>query len=180
MKPIRTLLALTALPAVLLAVLLAGTACGISPTDVQDRGNAPTIAIPPPSKTIFLIRGGKLALEPADVDDDTVASLLTALFAASTQPLGDRDTALRAFTYLRIKDSINPPQRDEVQLPRTSTLTVYISGDGTLTNLGKAQIVCTAQQDAAFEQVKIVRVNENRPAKTEGQFTCGQLEDITS
>ncbi|MEV0380718.1 hypothetical protein [Nonomuraea sp. NPDC050643] len=159
-----------------IAALLAITACGISPTDVQDRGNAPTIRIPPPSKTIYLIRDGKLALEPADVENDTVASLLGALFAASSQPLGDRDTALRGFTYLRIKNSINPVQRDEIQLPRTSTLTVYIRGEGTLTKLGMAQIVCTAQQDAAFELVKIVRENENRPSKTEGRFTCGELK----
>ncbi|MFB4279298.1 hypothetical protein ACBJ59_28705 [Nonomuraea sp. MTCD27] len=166
----------TPVRALAIAALLTLTACGISPTDVQDRGNAPTIRIPPPSKTIFLIRNGELALEPADVDTDTVASLLGALFEASTQPLGDRDTALRGFTYLRIKNSINPPQRDEIQLPRTSTLTVYISGEGTLTKLGKAQIVCTAQQDAAFELVKIVRENENSPSRTEGEFTCGELK----
>jgi hypothetical protein len=168
---------MTALRVLALALLLALTACGISPTDVQDRGNAPTIKIPPPSKTIFLIRNGKLALEAADVENDTVASLLGALFAASSQPLdGGRDTALRGFTYLGIKDSLNPVQRDEVQLPRTSTLTVYIRGEGTLTRLGMAQIVCTAQQDAAYEMVKIVRENVNRPSKSEGQHTCGELK----
>ncbi|MEV4106885.1 hypothetical protein [Nonomuraea sp. NPDC049695] len=156
--------------------LVAVAACGISPTDVQDRGNVPTVRIPPPSKTIYLIRDGKLALEPADVENDTVASLLGALFAASEQPLGERDTALRGFTYLGIKDSLNPVQRDEIQLPRTSTLTVYIRGDGTLTKLGKAQIVCTAQQDAAFELVKIVRENVHRPSKSEGRYTCGELK----
>ncbi|SEG98996.1 hypothetical protein SAMN05444920_112156 [Nonomuraea solani] len=159
-----------------IAMLLALTACGISPTDVQDRGGAPTIKIPPPSKTIYLIKNGQLTLEPADVENDTVASLLGALFAASSQPLGDRDTALRGFTYLRIKNSINPIQRDEIQLPRTSTLTVYVGGEGTLTQLGKAQIVCTAQQDAAFELVRIVRENRNRPSKSEGRFTCGELK----
>ncbi|MEZ7127923.1 hypothetical protein ACBR40_21585 [Nonomuraea sp. AD125B] len=155
-------------------------ACGISPTDVQERGNAPTISIPPPSKTIFLIRDGKLTLEPADVGDDTVESLLGALFAASGQPLGNRETALRGFTYLRTKDSLNPVQRDEMQLPRTLTLTVYIRGAGALSDLGKAQIVCTAQQDAAYEQVKIVRDNENRPPKDEGRYTCGDLRSATS
>ncbi|MFG1703905.1 hypothetical protein ACFLIM_12000 [Nonomuraea sp. M3C6] len=162
--------------ALTIAVLLTVTACGISPTDVQDRGNAPTIRIPPPSKTIYLIRDGRLALEPADVENDTVGSLLGALFDASTQPLGNRDTALRGFTYMGIKDSVNPVQRDEVQLPRTSTLTVFVRGEGTLTKLGKAQIVCTAQQDAAFELVKIVRENENRPSESEGRFTCGELK----
>ncbi|MFC5830449.1 hypothetical protein [Nonomuraea insulae] len=170
MKPIRIL------TAALLTALLATGACGITPTDVQDRGNAPTIKIPPPSKTIYLIRDGELTLEPADVDDDTVESLLGALFDASTQPLGVRDTALRGFTYLRSKNSINPPQRDEIQLPRTSTLTVYISGEGTLTKLGKAQIVCTAQQEIEFEMVKIVRENKNRPSTSEGRFTCGELK----
>ncbi|MGN9840782.1 hypothetical protein ACTMTI_21935 [Nonomuraea sp. H19] len=161
----------------LIAALMAVTACGISPTDVQERGNAPVIRIPPPSKTIFLIRNGELALEPADVEDDTVESLLGALFQASTKPLDDgQDTALRGFTYLGIKDSLNPVQRDEVQLPRTSTLTVFIRGEGTLSKLGRAQIVCTAQQDAAFEQVKIVRDNENRPPKVEGRFDCGDLK----
>ncbi|TMR97584.1 hypothetical protein [Nonomuraea basaltis] len=159
-----------------IAALLAVAACGISPTDVQDRGTAPTIRIPPPSKTIYLVRDGELTLEPADVEDDTVESLLGALFAASSQPLGDRDTDLRGFTYLGIKDSLNPVQRDEMQLPRTSTLTVHIRGQGTLTRLGMAQIVCTAQQDAAYEQVKIVRDNENRPAKVEGRFRCGDLK----
>ncbi|QYC44982.1 hypothetical protein Nocox_37140 [Nonomuraea coxensis DSM 45129] len=164
--------------ALLACVLLA--ACGISPTDVQERGNAPTVSIPPPSKTIYLIRNGKLAREPADVGDDTVESLLGALFAASGQPLGDRDTALRGFTYLRTKDSLNPVQRDEMQLPRTLTLTVYIRGSASLSDLGKAQIVCTAQQDAAYEQVKIVRDNENRPPKDEGRYTCGDLRGATS
>ncbi|TDC91552.1 hypothetical protein E1292_42490 [Nonomuraea deserti] len=157
------------------AALVGAAACGISPTDVQDRDNAPTTRIPPPSKTIYLLKDGELILEPADVDNDTVGSLLGALFDASTQPLGNRDTALRGFTYIGIKDSLNPIQRDEVQLPRTSTLTVYIRGEGTLTKLGKAQIVCTAQQEAAFELVKIVRENENRPSKTEGRYTCGEL-----
>jgi hypothetical protein len=157
------------------AALLAVGACGISPTDVQDKGNAPTVRAPPPSKTIYLIKDGKLTLEPADVADDTVESLLGALFAASRQPLGDRDTALRGFMYLGIKDSLNPVRRDEVLLPRTSTLTVFIRGDGTLTELGKAQIVCTAQQDAAYEQVKIVRDNVNRPPKDEGRYICGDL-----
>ncbi|MFC4008256.1 hypothetical protein ACFOY2_13575 [Nonomuraea purpurea] len=159
-----------------LLALLAVTACGIAPTDVQDRGNAPTIRIPPPSKTIYLIKDGDLSLEPADVEDDTVDSLLGALFQASTQPLGDRDTALRGFTYQGIKDSLNPVRRDEIKLPRTSTLTVIIRGEGTLTPLGKAQIVCTAQQDAAYEEVKIVRVEQNRPSRSEGQFTCGELK----
>jgi hypothetical protein len=168
MKPIRAL--------ALAAALLAAAACGISPTDVQDRGNAPTIRIPPPSKTIYLIRDGRLALEPADVANETVDSLLGALFDASTQPLGDRDTGLRGFTYLRTKDSLNPVQRDEIQLPRTSTLTVYIRGDGTLSKLGKAQIVCTAQQEAAYELVNIIRENANRPSQSEGRFTCGELK----
>lgn len=168
MKTIRVLAAVS---------LLAGAACGISPTDVQDRGNAPTVKIPPPSKTIYLIRNGKLTLEPADVENDTVDSLLGALFGASRQPLLDgRDTALRGFTYLRTKNSVNPPQRDEIQLPRTSTLSVYIRGEGTLTRIGIAQIVCTAQQDAAFEQVKIIRDNPNRPPKVEGRYTCGELK----
>lgn len=105
-----------------------------------------------------------------------MASLLGALFAVSSQPLENRDTALRGFTYLRSKNSVDPPQRDEIQLPRTSTLTVYISGEGTLSQLGKAQIVCTAQQDAAFEMVKIVRENKNRPSTSEGRFTCGELK----
>ncbi|MCF6470821.1 hypothetical protein FAF44_20845 [Nonomuraea sp. MG754425] len=159
-----------------IALLAMTAACGISPTDVQEMGNAPTVRIPPPSKTIYLIRDGELALEPADVEDDTVDSLLGALFDASTQPLGDRDTALRGFAYMRTKNSINPPQRDEMQLPRTSTLTVYISGEGTLTKLGMAQIVCTAQQDAAFELVKVVRENAGRPSRVEGRHTCGELK----
>jgi hypothetical protein len=158
-----------------IAALLAVTACGISPTDVQNRGNAPTIELPPPSKTIYLIRNGALTLEPADVEDDTVASLLGALFSASSEPLGNRDTALRGFTYEGIKDSLNPVQRDEIQLPRTSTLTVYIKGDGPLSRLGKAQIVCTAQQDAAFEEVRIVRQNDDRPSTSEGRYICGDL-----
>ncbi|TDD52892.1 hypothetical protein E1286_08475 [Nonomuraea terrae] len=162
--------------ALLLACVIALPACGITPTDVQDQGHAPTVRIPPPSKTIYLLRDGELALEPADVADDTVNSLLGALFRASTQPLGDRDTALRGFTYLRTKNSVNPVHRDEVQLPRTSTLTVYISGEGTLTRLGKAQIVCTAQQDAAYEIVRIVRENGNRPPESEGRYTCGELK----
>ncbi|GAA3577867.1 hypothetical protein GCM10022419_068970 [Nonomuraea rosea] len=174
MSPVRTLTAARAL--ILIAGLLVVAACGISPTDVQDRGNAPTIKVPPPSKTIYLIKDGGLALEPADVRSDSVEDLLKALFAASTQPMDDRDTALRDFTYLRSDDSLNPVQRDEIRLPRTSTLTVYISGYGTLSKLGKAQIVCTAQQEVAFELVKIVRQNANRPPKSEGRYTCGELK----
>jgi hypothetical protein len=168
MKNVRALLAAMAFMVV--------AACGISPTDVLDRDNAPTTRIPPPSKTIYLIRDGKLTLEPADVANDTVESLLGALFAASTQPLGDRDTELRGFTYLRVNDSLNPVRRDEVILPRTSTLTVYIRGEGKLSRLGMAQIVCTAQQDAAFEEVRIIRDNENRPPQDEGRHTCPDLK----
>ncbi|SEK39934.1 hypothetical protein [Nonomuraea pusilla] len=172
MRP-RTLLTAAALCATLAGL----SACGISPTDVEDRGAAPTIHVPPPSKTIFLIRNGELTKEPADVGNNTVGSLLGALFAASTEPLTDgRDTALRGFALVRIKDSLNPITRDEVQLPRTSTLTVYIKGEGTLSKLGKAQIVCTAQQDAAFEEVKIVRENDDRPPTSEGRYICGDLK----
>ncbi|MEU8245318.1 hypothetical protein [Nonomuraea sp. NPDC048916] len=161
--------------ALLLAASLAAAGCGISPNAVQERTGPPVIQVPPPSKTIYLLKDGKLTREPADVDSDTVESLLTALFAASSQPLGDRETALRGFTLERIEDSLNPIQRDEIQLPRTSTLTVFVKGAGTLSRPAKAQIVCTAQQDAAFEQVKIVHTYENRPPKTEGRFICGDL-----
>ncbi|WP_219471666.1 hypothetical protein [Nonomuraea rhizosphaerae] len=162
----------------LLAATLAGaTGCGITPTDVEEKAPAPVIEVPPPSKTYFLLRNGELTLEPADVDSDTVSSLLTALFDASDEPLGDLDTALRGFTFEGIEDSLNPIQRDEVQLPRTSTLTVFVKGEGTLSKPAKAQIVCTAQQDAAFEQVKIVHEYPgNRPSKTEGRFICGDLK----
>ncbi|MGW2218572.1 hypothetical protein ACWCSD_26630 [Nonomuraea sp. NPDC001684] len=158
------------------AALLAVAACGISPTDVQTKGAAPTIKLPPPSKTIYLIRNKQLTLEPADVESGTVGSLLGALFAASDQPLGDRTTELHGLEYVGMKDSLDPVQRDEMQLPRTSTLTVYFKGDRPLSRLGKAQIVCTAQQDFAFEQVKIVRENDGRPAKAEGRpYTCREL-----
>ncbi|GAA2817553.1 hypothetical protein GCM10020220_002150 [Nonomuraea rubra] len=39
-----------------------------------------------------------------------------------------------------------------------------------------AQIVCTAQQDAAYEVVRIVRENQGRPPKDEGRHTCGELK----
>ncbi|GGP12021.1 hypothetical protein GCM10012278_58110 [Nonomuraea glycinis] len=160
-----------------MAALLLAAACGISPTDVMERGGPPVVRVPPPSKTIYLLKDGELALEPADVDSDSVSSLLTALFDASTQPLGDRDTALRGFAFEGTEDSLNPVQRDEVKLPRTSTLTVFIRGDGTLTEPGKAQIVCTAQQDTTVEEVKIVRRYVDRPSSTtEGRLTCGEFK----
>ncbi|MEV0197946.1 hypothetical protein [Nonomuraea sp. NPDC050691] len=155
-------------------VVVAG--CGIAPTDVREVARPPTVQVPPPSKTIYLLKDGRLTKEPADVESDTVESLLTALFAASTQPLEGRDTALRGFTLEGIKDSLNPVRRDEVQLPRTSTLTVIVKGEGTLSRPAKAQIVCTAQQDAAFEQVKIIHRYENRPSIVEGRFICGDLK----
>jgi hypothetical protein len=159
----------------LLIGMLAG--CGITPTDVEERASPPVIAVPPPSKTYYLLKDGKLTLEPADVDSDTVSSLLTALFDASDEPLGELDTALRGFRFEGIEDSLNPIRRDETQLPRTSTLTVYVKGEGTLSRPAKAQIVCTAQQDAAFEQVKIVhQYPGNRPSKSEGRFICGDLK----
>lgn len=158
------------------AALLAVAACGISPTDVQTRGDDPVIKLPPPSKTIYLVRNGELTLEPADVESDTVGSLLGALFAASGQSLGDRTTELRGFEYVGMKDSLDPVQRDEKQLPRTSTLTVYIKGDRPLTRLGKAQIVCTAQQDTAVEKVEIVRKRDGRPSVLEERRICGDLK----
>ncbi|WP_336208013.1 hypothetical protein [Nonomuraea sp. LPB2021202275-12-8] len=157
-----------------LATLLLAAACGISPTDVVDRAGSPVVEVPPPSKTIYLLKDGELTLEPADVDSDSVSSLLTALFAASTQALGDRDTALRGFALEGIEDSLNPIPRDEVKLPRTSTLTVFIRGDGTLSVLAKAQIVCTALQDASVEEVKIVRKYADRPPTTERRIACGE------
>ncbi|MEV0591635.1 hypothetical protein [Nonomuraea cavernae] len=162
--------------ALVLAAWLAVAGCGISPNAVEERTRPPVIQVPPPSKTIFLLKDGELTREPADVESDAVESLLTALFAASTQPLGQLDTALRGFTLERIEDSLNPVQRDEVQLPRTSTLTVYVRGEGTLSRPAMAQIVCTAQQDAALEQVKIIHTYRNRPPKTEGRFICGDLK----
>ncbi|NUW35330.1 hypothetical protein HTZ77_28425 [Nonomuraea sp. SMC257] len=163
--------------ALLTGVVPVVAGCGIAPTDAREVARPPTVQVPPPSKTIYLLKDGRLTKEPADVESDTVESLLTALFAASRQPLQDgRDTALRGFTLEGIKDSLNPIRRDEVQLPRTSTLTVIVKGEGTLSRPAKAQIVCTAQQDAAFEQVKIVRRYENRPSTVEGRFICGDLK----
>lgn len=157
------------------AALLLGTGCGISPSGVAERATAPVARIPPPSKTIYLLRDGELILEPADVASDSVDSLLRALFAASTQPLGDRDTALRGFLLIGVEDSLNPVRRDEVKLPRTSTLTVSVKGEGTLSRPGKAQIVCTAQQDAAIEEVTIVQQRGDRPPVKESGLTCGEL-----
>ncbi|MFD0470176.1 sensor histidine kinase [Nonomuraea thailandensis] len=50
-----------AITSIAAALLLAATACGISPTDVQDRGDAPTVKIPPPTKTIYLVKNGRLS-----------------------------------------------------------------------------------------------------------------------
>jgi hypothetical protein len=68
-------------PLILAATLLLG-GCGIAPTDVIERAPAPVIEIPPPSKTIYLLKDGELTLEPADVGSASVESLLRALFAA--------------------------------------------------------------------------------------------------
>jgi hypothetical protein len=154
------------------AALLLAAACGIAPTDVRDGAEAPVVDIPPPSKTIYLLKDGQLSLEPVDVQSDSVSSLLNALFAASTQPLGDLDTALRGFVFEGIEDSLNPIQRDEVIVPRTSTLTVFIKGEGTLSRAGKAQIVCTAKQDVAVDEVKIVQRSGDRPDTTESGLQC--------
>lgn len=162
--------------ALLLVTGCVAAGCGITPTGVVDVAGPPTVRIPPPSKTIYLLKDDELALEPADVENDTVDSLLTALFQASDLHLVGRYTALRGFTYEGIQDSLNPIQRDEVKLPRTSTLTVYIKGVGTLPKMAKAQIVCTAQQDAAYEQVKIIRQYTRRAPRSEGQYTCGDLK----
>jgi len=158
------------------ALLLATVACGISPTEVLDRAAAPIIEIPPPSKTIYLLKDGELTREPADVQSESVSDLLMALFAASTKPLGDRDTALRGFVLKGVEDSLNPIPRDEVKLPRTSTLTVFLTGEGTLSRPAMAQIVCTAQQDTSVEQVRIVRMHRGRPSVRENGLTCGELK----
>lgn len=157
------------------ALVIGVAACGIPPTDVIERAAAPVIEVPPPSKTIYLLKDGELTMEPADVSSASVESLLRALFAASTQPLGKLDTALHGFVFDGIEDSLNPIQRDEVKLPRTSTLTVYVRGDGTLSKTAMAQIVCTAQQDTAIEGVKIVQKFGDRPPTTESGLTCGEL-----
>ncbi|MDA0635683.1 hypothetical protein OUY22_19865 [Nonomuraea sp. MCN248] len=157
------------------AVLLGGVACGIAPTGVIERAPAPVIEVPPPSKTIYLLKNGELTMEPADVGSASVESLLRALFAASTQQLGELDTALHGFAFDGIEDSLNPIQRDEVKLPRTSTLTVYVKGEGTLSRTAMAQIVCTAQQDTAVQEVRIVLRNGDRAPRTERGLTCGKL-----
>ncbi|MFC5817091.1 hypothetical protein [Nonomuraea harbinensis] len=157
------------------ALVVGVAACGIPPTDVIERAAAPVIEVPPPSKTIYLLKDGELTMEPADVSSASVESLLRALFAASAQPLGKLDTALHGFVFDGIEDSLNPIQRDEVKLPRTSTLTVYVRGDGTLSKTAMAQIVCTAQQDTAIEGVKIVQKFGDRPPVTESGLTCGEL-----
>ncbi|HLU70817.1 MAG TPA: hypothetical protein VKZ82_01440 [Nonomuraea sp.] len=168
MRPLRAFLAV--------AALLSGVACGIMPTDVIERAPAPVIEIPPPSKTIYLLKNGELTMEPANVSSASVESLLRALFAASTQPLGELDTALRGYVFEGIDDSLNPIRRDEVKLPRTSTLTVYVRGPGRLSKIAMAQIVCTAQQDVTIEEVKIVQRYGDRAPVTRRGLTCGQLK----
>ncbi|MFI6296153.1 hypothetical protein ACIBEJ_31480 [Nonomuraea sp. NPDC050790] len=168
-------------------LLLAAAGCGITPTNVVDVAGPPTVKIPPPSKTIYLLKPTearqdsrrarfRLTREPADVENDTVDSLLTALFQANERQLNGLHTALRGFTYEGIQDSLSPVTRDETRLPRTSTLTVYIKGTGTLPPLGKAQIVCTAQQETTFVKVKIIRQFPSRAPQDEGQHICGELE----
>ncbi|WP_327089437.1 hypothetical protein OIE66_02080 [Nonomuraea sp. NBC_01738] len=158
-----------------LLTLVAG--CGITESGVVELGGPPLVSIPPPSKTIYMLRDGKLILEPADVDDDSVNSLLTALFAASAAPLPGRETALRGFTYEGMNDTTKRVQRNDPQLPRTSTLTVYVKGEQALTRSARAQIVCTAQQDAAYEAVKIVHKYDRRAPTTEEPKICGDLKD---
>ncbi|GAA0949280.1 hypothetical protein [Nonomuraea longicatena] len=159
-------------------LLLAAAGCGITPTGVVDVAGPPVVRIPPPSKTIYLLRETRLVKQAVNVENDTVDSLLTALFQANNRELFGLQTALRGFAYEGVQDSLDSVPRDEVRLPRTSKLTVYVMGEGRLSRLGKAQIVCTAQQDAAFKQVKIIRQFSHRAPREEGAYTCENLNPV--
>lgn len=159
----------------LMALALVAAGCGITPSAAQEKTAPPLITLHVPSKRIWLVKNGQLEPWAADTHNDTVDSLLDALFNAADEPLPEETTtALRGFS----KDSIHTSQdpRDEERPPRTVTLTVYLTGEGRLTRLAKAQIVCTLQEDTTVRTVKIVRRIEGKGDRSEGSRDCDELK----
>ncbi|MFI6325332.1 hypothetical protein ACIBG8_47990 [Nonomuraea sp. NPDC050556] len=157
-----------------LAALVTG--CGITPNSAVEKAPPPVVTMQPPSTHIWLVKRGRLEDVPVSTPKDHVEGLLAKLFDASKEPMPDDETSthLRGFTLDRTYTERAP--RDPDSLPRTETLTVYIKGESKLTRLAKAQIVCTAQQDSKIDRVKIVRISDNGPDRSEGSNNCKELQ----
>lgn len=164
------------LPAVALAAL-AVAGCGITPNAAVEKAPPPVVTLQVQTKRIWMIQNGNLLDIPADRKDTTVEGLLYSLFSFSDRPMSEDGitTDLRGFKLDRVQRSQHAVPRDEVTLPRTLTVTVYIAGNGPLSKLAKMQIVCTAQEDPALGDVKIVRLRDQGPATSEGKHDCDKL-----
>lgn len=159
-----------------IALVALAAGCGITPNAAVERAAPPVVTMQPPSTHIWLVKRGRLQDVPVSTPKDHVEGLLEKLFDASKGPMPDDETTteLRGFTLDRTYTDRAP--RDPDSLPRTETLTVYIRGESKLTRVAKAQIVCTAQQDSKIDRVKIVRISDTGPARSEGSNNCKQLQ----
>lgn len=161
----------------LVALALVTAGCGITPSAAMERAAPPVVTLPTPSKRIWLVRNGSLVPWPANTESNAVESLIEVLFRAADEPLPEEmTTALRGFSLDNVHTSQDPIYRDESMPPRTVTLTIFLTGEGKLTRLAKAQIVCTAQEDTTVATVKIVRLIEGQSDKAEKSRDCAKLK----
>ncbi|MFF0248356.1 hypothetical protein ACWEU6_22340 [Streptosporangium sandarakinum] len=171
------------LAAALTAVLTLG-GCGIAPTGVQDRGRPPVISYSPTWVTVYLLRDGRLEPVRIPVGSDTASDIIDTLFRAGKQPPEpELTTALDTFRHYDTETTRYAESGRRKDLGDTTgyRLNVIISGEGTLSRAGIAQLTCTIRQNKqeSIWSVEITRLFPGEP-RSWGEHTCFEFRDLAA
>jgi hypothetical protein len=170
----------------LLAAILTFAGCGISPSEVQDRGRPPVISYSPTWVTVYLLRDGRLEPVRIPVSSDSVKNVVDTLFRAGKQPPKPGLTsALNGFSSYdtkttRYSDDVRNKQND-LEENLGYRLNVIITGEGRISTAGLAQITCTIRQNKqeSIWSVEVTRLFPGTPDSM-GEHTCFEYRGLAA
>lgn len=168
-----------------LAALLVISGCGIPSTEVQDYGRPPVISYSPTWVTVYLLRDGRLEPARIPVASDTTENIVETLFRAGKQPPKPGLTsALNDFSHYDTKTtrySDTGEQRNEPDDSLGYRLNVIITGEGTISKEGLAQITCTIRQNKqeSIWSVEVTRLFPGIP-ESMGEHTCFEYRNLAA
>ncbi|GAA4223100.1 hypothetical protein FHR32_001848 [Streptosporangium album] len=168
----------------LLAAALTLSGCGIAPTGVQDEGRPPVISYSPTWVTVYLLRDGRLEPVRFPVGSDSAKSIIDTLFrAGKVPPRPELSTALNSFRHYDTETTrySAASQRNEPEDNLGYRLNVLITGEGTITRQGLAQITCTIRQNKqeSIWSVEVTRLFPGPPQSFK-EHTCFEYRDLAA